>query len=193
MKKGTLIIIGAAIIISSVFLMHYKKQAGDISHQIKSMDTLKISSTAFEAGGLIPQKYTCDGEGVRPDIAFAEIPTGAVSLVLIMDDPDIPDSVKKSRGVESFVHWVVFNISVETFGIPATGAVPGIEGMNSAGKNGYAGPCPPDREHRYFFLLYALDRTLDLTSSATKADVEKGMEGHIIVQTEIIGRYDRKR
>ncbi len=208
MQKGTLtlIIILSGLILGGVYLLRGgknlvppevvqsemdTKEIQKIPNQTTPMETLKISSTAFEANGMIPKIYTCDGDGSRPDFVFTGIPAGTVSLAFIMDDPDIPDSLKKSRGIDSFVHWVVFNMPLKTFGISATGTVPGIQGMNSAGKNSYMGSCPPDREHRYFFFLYALDTMLPLAASATKADLEKAMEGHIIMQAELIGRYDR--
>lgn len=206
MQKGTLAVCIAILgfIIGGMFLMRGRgernlvpllemdtEEIQEISKQTITMETLKISTTAFEANGVIPKMYTCDGGGSRPDFVFTGIPTETVSLTFVMDDPDIPDSVKKSRGVESFVHWIVFNMPPGTSGIAATGTVPGIEGMNSAGKNSYVGACPPDREHRYFFLLYALNTTLELGPGATKADVEKAMEGHIVGQATLIGRYDR--
>ncbi len=157
------------------------------------MNTLKISSSSFEANSLIPMQYTCDGKNTRPDLVFSGVPGGALSLVLIMDDPDIPDSVKQSRGIEVFVHWIVFNIPSDTAGISEAERVPGIEGANSSGGNGYTGPCPPDREHRYFFKLYALDTNLDLKVGATKKDVEKAMAEHVIGEAKLIGRYNRAR
>ena len=157
------------------------------------MHVLNISSPAFEANGSIPMQYTCDGKNTRPDFVFSGVPSGTLSLVLIMDDPDIPDSVKASRGVESFVHWIVFNMPPQTAGISASSTVPGLEGMHTGGENGYTGPCPPDREHRYFFKLYALNAKLDMKAGATKKEVEKAMAEHIIGEAQLIGRYDRKR
>jgi len=94
-----------------------------------------------------------------------------------------------------FDHWVLFNIPAETREIPEGGSV-GIAGANGAGKNAYTGPCPPPQyepsEHRYVFKLYALDSELPLQAGATKADVEKVMEGHIVAQTELVGTYKRK-
>ncbi len=157
---------------------------------------LTLTSTAFEPNGSIPPKYTCDASppagGTIPPLSISGTPGGAKSLVLIMDDPDIPESVKQSRGIEVFDHWVVFNIPPETT-LVAEGAEPaGVLGRNGAGRPGYTGPCPPDREPRYFFKLYALDTELTLPEGASKADVETAMEGHILAQTELIGRYERQ-
>ena len=159
---------------------------------ILNLMTLKLTSTAFDADGSIPSVYTCDGENKIPPLAISDVPVGTRSLVLIMDDPDIPDSVKQSRGIDTFDHWVVFNIPPETTEIVEGEEPEAVLGNNSAGKPGYYGPCPPDREHRYFFKLYALDSTLSLPGGSTRAEVEAAMEGHILGQTELIGTYNRK-
>jgi Raf kinase inhibitor-like YbhB/YbcL family protein len=157
------------------------------------MPTFALKSSIFEHNSLIPAKYTCDVENINPQLTIEGVPEGAGSLVLIMDDPDIPDSVKQVRGIDVFDHWVVFNIPPETREIAEATEPKGVAGSNGAGAVGYRGPCPPDREHRYFFKLYALDTMLDLPDGSTKADVEKAMAGHIIAQTELMGRYDRQR
>jgi len=151
-------------------------------------ENMKISSPAFEEGGKIPSKFTCDGENVSPQLDISEVPDAKV-LVLIMDDPDIPDFVKEKRGIEVFDHWVLFNIA-PTSQI-AEGTAPGKQGNNSAGNAKYTGPCPPDKEHRYFWKLYALDTELDLPEGSTKAEVEKAMEGHIVEQAQLMGKYER--
>jgi Raf kinase inhibitor-like YbhB/YbcL family protein len=107
-----------------------------------------------------------------------------------MDDPDIPESVKKNMGLDVFDHWVVFNIPADTIEITEGQAPPGVEGMNSAGQ-GYTGPCPPDGEHRYLFKLYALDTMLELNKSATKVRIEKAMKGHVIEKAQLIGVYKK--
>ena len=121
---------------------------------------MKISSTAFEHEGKIPLKYSCDGENVSTPLDIADVPEGAKTLVLIMDDPDIPDFVKQKFGIEKYDHWVFFNIDPKTTQMKE-GEQPGTPGKNSAGEAKYTGPCPPDREHRYFFKLFALDNELE--------------------------------
>ena len=150
---------------------------------------MNISSTEFKNGESIPAKFTCQGENINPELIIEGVPAEAKSLVLIMDDPDIPDFVKKSMGIDVFDHWVVFNIPPQTAKI-AEGTEPeGTAGLNSSSKNGYTGPCPPDREHRYFFKLYALDLMLDSPLGSDKQTVEKAMAGHIISQAELMGTY----
>ncbi len=157
-----------------------------------TISALTLASPAFEAGASIPSKFTCDGEHINPSLSISGVPEGARSLALIMDDPDVPKALRPD-GV--FDHWVLFNIPPDTKEIPESGSA-GVVGANGAGKNAYAGPCPPTQyepsEHRYFFKLYALDATLSLQEGATKAEIEKAMQGHIVAQTELVGRYKRQ-
>lgn len=150
---------------------------------------MKISSSAFTAGASIPAMYTCDGSDRIPPLAFSDVPPSAASLVLIMDDPDVPASVRPDG---MWDHWLVWNIPPATAGVAEGQEPDGIIGKNSGGKPGYMGPCPPDREHRYFLKLYALDALLDLNpETATKKDVLAAMEGHLLDRAELMGRYNR--
>jgi hypothetical protein len=121
-------------------------------------------------------------------LEFHEIPSNAKSLVLLMDDPDVPSSV---RSDQMWDHWVIFNIPPETKSLAEHTTPPGVQGKNTSGHNKYEGPCPPDREHRYFFKLYALDKKLDLLSGASKKEVEQAMKGHILREAQLIGRYEK--
>lgn len=145
---------------------------------------MKIISSAFSHNQPIPAKYTCDGNGTNPPLTFSEVSAAAQSLAVVMDDPDAP--------MGTWDHWVVFNIPPDTTDISENTVPKGIVGKNTRGKNEYQGPCPPDRQHRYFFKLYALDTTLLLDTSATKQDLEKAMEGHILAKSELIGLYDKR-
>lgn len=148
---------------------------------------MKLTSPAFNEGEKIPSKYTCEGENVNPPLDFAEIPPTAKSLVLIMDDPDVPASVRKDR---MWVHWIVFNMPPSTKKLSENKTPPGLQGKNTGGENAYQGPCPPDREHRYFFKLYALSTLLNLPEGATKEDLKKAMKGHILAEARLIGVYN---
>jgi Raf kinase inhibitor-like YbhB/YbcL family protein len=143
---------------------------------------LYITSPAFENNGFVPSKYTCDGADVNPPLKIKDIPKGTESLVLIVDDPDAP--------MGTWDHWIVWNIP-PTVAIDED-SVPGIEGMNDFKKHSYGGPCPPSGTHRYFFKVYALDTSLHLDSNARKEDVERAMEGHILAEGEMVGRYSRR-
>jgi len=164
--------------------------------QNTSMPTLLVTSTAFADGDLIPSNYTCDMDNVNPQIAIAKIPAGTLTLALIMDDPDIPESVKSSRGISVFDHWVIFNVPVTSGAsevVLEEASVPsGVHGTNGRGEAKYTGPCPPDREHRYFFRAYALDANLLLSEGASRSEVEVAFEGHILAEGVLMGRYERK-
>ena len=149
---------------------------------------MKLTSTAFQHKAKIPSKYTCDGQNINPPLKFSDVPKEAKSLVLIMDDPDVP---KNLRPDGMFDHWLMFNIPAQTSEIEENSEPEGMHGTGTSGKPNYFGPCPPDREHRYFFKLYALDDLLDLPELATKKDIEEAMEGHIIDQAELVGLYKR--
>jgi Raf kinase inhibitor-like YbhB/YbcL family protein len=147
--------------------------------------TFALTSSAFAQGERIPTKYTCNGEDISPPLQWSNPPQGAQSFALIMDDPDAP--------VGTWVHWVLFNLPANIQELPeqATPPTGSQEGRNSWGRTGYGGPCPPSGTHRYFFKLYALDTTADLTSSADKTRLLKAMEGHILAQAEVMGTYSR--
>ena len=180
MKKIILIIV--AIILLSLFVFVFNTvNVGE------GNEKMELKSSVFEKNGRIPSKYTCDGENVNPPLIISEVPDNAKSLVLIMDDPD---ALKPAGKV--WDHWIVFNIPVETKEVLENTELEGVQGMTSFGKVGYGGPCPPDAEHRYFFKLYALDIKLDLSQGSEKTEVEEAMQGHIIEQTELVGRYERQ-
>lgn len=149
---------------------------------------MRLLSPAFKMGGKIPSLYTCQGKDINPPLFISDVPQEAKSLVLIMDDPDVPLSLRKDG---MWVHWVVFNMPPETKEILENTTPPGILGEGTGGKKKYQGPCPPDREHRYFFKLYALNSLLNLTSGATKEEVLQAMQNYIIIQTELIGLYQK--
>jgi len=151
---------------------------------------MNLKSSAFEAGGMIPKKYTCDGPDVSPSLSWSDVPAETKSLALIADDPDAP--------MGTWVHWVAWNIPPNVRSLDEDVAkrdsLPNgmKQGTTDFRSIGYGGPCPPSGTHRYFFKLYALDATLNLSPSTTKKDLEKAMQGHILKQAELMGRYSRK-
>ncbi len=151
---------------------------------------MELKSKAFEPGGLIPAKYTCDGEDISPPLNWSDTPAGTKTFALISDDPDAP--------VGTWVHWVIWNISASARALdenlPKSASLPNSakQGTTDFRRIGYGGPCPPSGTHRYFFKLYALDMTLDLPASTTKKDLEMAMQGHILAQAELIGKYRRR-
>jgi Raf kinase inhibitor-like YbhB/YbcL family protein len=147
---------------------------------------LKISSSAFADKGQMPAKYSCDGEGVNPPLTFSNIPSKTQSLTLIVEDPDIPEQFKAQVPGGVFDHWLLWDIAADSKGF-AEGAEK--RGINAGGQPGFFPACPPDKPHRYFFKLFALDKKLAGTDIKNKADLQRAMAGHIIEQAEMIGMY----
>jgi Raf kinase inhibitor-like YbhB/YbcL family protein len=159
-----------------------------------TMDTdvaaIQVVSSAFKEGEMIPRQYACDGEGISPPLSWEAGPEGTKSIALIVDDPDAP------RG--TFVHWVLSDLPGNVRELPEN--LPGDktlpngarQGVNSAGKIGYMGPCPPSGTHRYYFKIYALNTQTNLPPGKSKNDLLKVMEGHILAQGQIMGTYKRQ-
>jgi len=146
---------------------------------------MKINSPAFQEGGTIPEKFSKNGENVNPELRIEDAPADAKSLALIVEDPDAP--------VGLFTHWLVWNIDPKTTEI-AENSVPkgAVQGTNDYPNLGYGGPQPPSGTHRYYFKIFALDRTLDLKSGAKRREVDAAMRGRVIGQGELMGRYSKK-
>lgn len=150
-----------------------------------------VESAAFKEGGMIPGKYTCDGADISPPLSWSGIPGNAKSIALISDDPDAP--------MGTWVHWVLYDLPANITNLPET--VPtkkvlknnGKQGTNDFGRIGYGGPCPPGGTHRYYFKVYALDKELNLDPGATKAQLLKAMEGRILAEGQLMGKYSRGR
>jgi len=190
MKRLLILILAAALAFTSCIVRKEPppKPAKPISGGLPMLITL--TSSAFEEGGMIPALYTCDGSNISPPLAWSGVPAGTNSLVLIADDPDAP--------MGTWVHWVLFNLHPNTKMLAA--GVPGDEklengarhGRTDFGKYGYGGPCPPSGTHRYYFKIYALDKMFDITGPIIKEDLLKIMEGHILGQGQLMGRYTKR-
>ena len=155
----------------------------------KQMD-LNISSEIFSNGGMIPSKYTCDGADLSPPLSWSAGPEGTKSYALIADDPDAPGG--------TWVHWVIYDIPMYVTSLPegvqkSKASENGADqGTNDFRKYGYGGPCPPGGTHRYYFKVYALDTILGKGPGLTKKQLIAAMEGHILAQGELMGKYSRK-
>jgi len=153
---------------------------------------MQVTSKAFAYGAAIPDKYTQDGADVSPPLAFSDIPPGARSLALIVDDPDAPDPA--APRTHAWVHWVLVDLPPDTETLPeAVTRLPGGKvGTNDWNHTAWDGPAPPIGKHRYRFKLYALDRVLGL-ERPTKARLEAAMQDHVLEQAELIGTYKKAR
>ena len=146
---------------------------------------MKITSSAFQEGGTIPEKFSKNGQNVSPELRIEGAPADAKSLAVIIDDPDAP--------VGLFMHWLLWNIDPKTTEIPEGSTPSGaVQGKNDFGETGYGGPQPPSGTHRYYFKVFALDRPLDLKPAAKRRDVDTAMKGHVIAQGQLMGRYSKK-
>jgi hypothetical protein len=178
------------VLIAVVLLCSHpgKSQENPITTGGKDMK-IEIKSPAFEEGGMIPRQYTCDGKDISPPLTWSAVPAGTKSLALICDDPDAP--------MGTWVHWVIFNIPGDIKALPENMpsqkklGMEAQQGTNDFRKIGYGGPCPPGGTHRYYFKLYALDTEINLEPGITKAQLLKTMEGHIVAEGQLMGRYKR--
>src|SRR6478672_2226527 len=152
---------------------------------MNAASSISVTTPAFQAGGDVAAKFTCNGANVNPELKINGVPNEAKSLVLIVDDPDAP------RGL--FTHWIVWNIGPKTTRMAENSApTAGVQGINDFGKRNYGGPCPPSGTHRYFFKIFALDTKLELKPGARRAELDAAMRGHILAQGELMGRYSHK-
>jgi Raf kinase inhibitor-like YbhB/YbcL family protein len=152
---------------------------------------MKLTSTAFTDGGDIPGKYTCEGADISPPLAWSDVPAGARSLALIVDDPDAPDPAAPKR---VWVHWVLYDIPPNVRAIDEAMTPTGARaGDNDWKKAQWGGPCPPIGRHRYFFKLHALDIELGDRGHLTKADLLKAMDGHVLADATLMGTYQKQR
>ena len=167
-----------------------KKEEQTVRPERKDTINMEIKSPAFENEGMIPSEYTCDGKNISPQIKWENIPDHTKSLALICDDPDAPAG--------DWVHWVIFNIPPDVTeleeNIPLSKELKNgaVQGLNDFRKNGYGGPCPPSGTHRYYFKLFALDKMLAPDANAKKQDLLDAMQGHILAQAQIMGKYKRQ-
>ena len=194
MSPIVLIVVMALIIVIAVTYYSYtlrQEIGGNIFAQLirEAKVEFTLESQVFENNTEIPVKYTCDGANLSPPLKWSGAPVETKTYVLIVFDPDAP------RGL--FIHWIIYNIPSEISelkeGIPQENIVSeGLQGINDFGYIGYGGPCPPrGSKHRYVFLLFALDKELELNGGAGLNDVINNIRGHIIAYAKLVGVYGR--
>ena len=191
MRNSSLIMIWAFLMLLSLSCANRQPVAQPPATNTPKEDKpeIKLTSTAFKEGQPIPRTYTCDGVNVSPPLEWSGVPKTAKTLSIICDDPD--------ASPDTWVHWVLYNLPANNIGIvesmPATEKLlaGGFQGANDFGKIGYGGPCPPSGTHHYFFKIYALDGELPLQAGVTKAELLKAMEGHILLQGQLMATYRR--
>ena len=150
---------------------------------------MEIISSTFNEGAMIPKKYTCDDIDISLPLKWSKIPEGTKTFAIICDDPDAP--------MGTWVHWVIYNLPANinelSEDVPSLEILPNgaKQGRNDFGKIGYGGPCPPGGTHRYYFKIYALSEELKVEIGITKSELLKAMEGHILSEGQLMGRYKR--
>lgn len=185
--KKFLLVIGILLVIGVVFMLFKKLNGHDY---VDPENSLKITSDAFEEGGMIPVKYTGKGEDISPSLNWGKLDPKAKTVAIILDDLDTPMGV--------FNHWVIWNIPASLSGIPE--GVPKEEVVKSlgnavqgksgyGGKHYYRGPLPPFGTHRYVFKVYVLDTVLDLDKDTGKEGLQKAMKGHILQYGTLMGKF----
>ncbi len=150
---------------------------------------MEVLSSAFDDGAMIPEKYTCDNIDISPPLKWSSVPDGTKTFAIICDDPDAP--------MGTWVHWVIYNLPANinelSEDVPPSEILPNRakQGRNDFGKIGYGGPCPPGGTHRYYFKIYALSEELKVEAGITKSELLKAMEGYIVSEGQLMGRYKR--
>jgi len=191
MRMSAVVMLFVALCVSAGSCRSAGKSRKESGRMEKSkIETITVTSSAFLEGEMIPTKYTCDGPDLSPPLAWSKVPRGTASLALICEDPDAP------RGI--WVHWVVWGLPADSTSLPEAVTTDRIlstdarQGKNDFGKFGYGGPCPPPgKPHRYYYRLYALDHKIPLDPGATRKDLLAAMEGHVIGEGALMGRYGR--
>jgi len=187
--RGIFVIIGLALccVMFSSCAGRQQPVAQPASTPKEDKAEIKLTSAALKDGQSIPAPYTCDGVNISPPLEWSGLPKTTKTVAVVVDDPDAPSG--------TWVHWVLYNLPADNIGlvenVPASENLKagGFQGKNDFGKIGYGGPCPPSGTHRYFFKIYALDSELPLKAGATKAELMKAMEGHIVLEGQLMGTY----
>jgi Raf kinase inhibitor-like YbhB/YbcL family protein len=160
-----------------------RPEAAEVTPEATEAMSMRVTSTAFGEGEMIPQQYTCDGEDISPPLAWSGAPDGTESFAVIVEDPDAPGG--------TFIHWVLYDLSADRFRL-VEGEQAGMMGANGFFGLGYGGPCPPaGSAHRYFFKIFALDADLDLRPGASAEILNEAMQGHVLAQGQLMGQYER--
>jgi Raf kinase inhibitor-like YbhB/YbcL family protein len=167
-----------------------EERQGSVQHsegtRAAQQKTITLTSAAFAANAVIPQKYTGEGEDISPPLSWSGIPQGTKALARICEDPDAPQPTP-------WVHWVAYNIPPTQTGLPENAQDRLVQGRNDFGKSGYGGPMPPQGHgvHHYHFRLCAVDAPMEAGPGLTKDQLLDAMRGHILAEGELVGTYER--
>lgn len=184
-RRSALAVVLAAVAVAAATGCAGDREGSASPTSVLRFETLAVTSSAFEEGGTIPEKYSCEGENVPPPLSWSDVPEGTRELVIVLTDPDAPSG--------TFVHWTVWGIDPSTSGIDGELPEGAVEGMSSSGKATYIGPCPPDGDepHRYHFEVIALSGQLPLEAGATVDELRDEVEDLAISSGVLTGRFGR--
>jgi Raf kinase inhibitor-like YbhB/YbcL family protein len=187
-KSWLAICLGVLLVLLAIVWLRRERKRADIAGG-NTGALPGLASSSFADGDSIPQRLTCDGANLSPDLKFPEPPPGTTGFVLVVDDPDTPFG---------FVHWLLYDIPPDTHDIPegasSAGNLPrgAAEGLNNFSNLGYGGPCPPGTApHHYMFRLYALDLSDRLPPGMTKSQLAAAVKGHVLAEGKMSGLYVR--
>jgi hypothetical protein len=184
-----LIAVAAGVALATLAFYHVRPAAVEGGGAMGAVATIRVYSPAYSNGSAIPAQYTCDGADISPPLAWSGVPQGAKSLLVEMVDPDAPGG--------EFIHWVIYNISPNSTGLPqgvppAAATAYGLQAVNDFGEVGYGGPCPPPgRPHRYVVLVLALNATLEVPSGAPARQVLRAAGPYVVGLGSLVGLYGR--
>ncbi|HVE46974.1 MAG TPA: YbhB/YbcL family Raf kinase inhibitor-like protein [Acidimicrobiales bacterium] len=147
---------------------------------------MTLTSSAFEEGGPIPERYSCEGENVPPPLRWTGTPAEAEEIALVIEDPDAPGAI--------FVHWIVVGIDAD-IGSLAPGPPPAgaVQFKGSSDMAAYIGPCPPndDGQHRYHFEVYALRDRPGLAETSPPIEKVQAIRRAAIAGGQLVGTFER--
>jgi Raf kinase inhibitor-like YbhB/YbcL family protein len=184
-----LIAVAASVALAILALYHVRPAAVEGGGAMGAVAAIRVYSPAYGNGSAIPAQYTCDGADISPPLAWSGVPQGAKSLLVEMVDPDAPGG--------EFIHWVIYNISPNSTGLPqgvppAAVTAYGLQAVNDFGEVGYGGPCPPPgRPHRYIVLVLALNTTLEVPPGAPARQVLRAAGPYVVGLGSLVGLYGR--
>lgn len=158
-----------------------------------STSSMQLHSPDFQPDGVLPPRFTCDGDGVSPALQWSGAPAGTRSFALVVDDPDAPDPAAPQR---TWVHWVLYDMPAGSTGLPQGARAEQLpsgtrEGHNDWERSGFGAPCPPKGRHRYVHTLYALDTVLPDLHEPDKAQLLARMKGHVLATSRLVATYAR--
>lgn len=159
---------------------------------VLQLSDITLSSSAFSDGEAIPKRYSAEGDNVSPPLEWRNPPDGTQSYVILCHDPDAPFI---EPGQYGFVHWTLYNIPASVSSIREGNGDKYTEGQTDFGESAYGGPLPPPGHgpHRYYFVLFALGRDLELPANLLMTELLEHIAPHVLGINRLVGIYERHK